>query len=240
MKNKKVVFKPKSEYVQEVQASPATPSSKTLPMWYRNTLQYTGGNDLLKSAKTTNPSAGTFKLCVPVTDAMSAGYMITLPATILVTQDVLKQGPTITWGVNTQITDVQIPEVLGGTYPVPKGFSPQFFRWHFNWVITTPPGYSLWVTHPSHRWDLPFMTLNGFVDTDKHPNNLLLPFFLREGFEGTIEEGTPIAQVIPVKRDSWNMEKKSFDVKYTFGDDLIKKSFIRGYKNYYWSKKIYQ
>ena len=42
--------------------------------------------------------------------------------------------------------------------------------------------------HPVHRHDLPFFTLTGFVDTDKLPNRLVLPFFIKDGFELIIEK----------------------------------------------------
>ena len=73
------------------------------------------------------------------------------------------------------------------------------------WTIELPPGYSLLVTHPVNRHDLPF------VDADRtgrcrplprqfHPLSRALA---RSRFNGVLPKGTPVAQCLPVKRDSW-------------------------------------
>jgi hypothetical protein len=66
-----------------------------------------------------------------------------------------------------------------------------------------------------------------------------MPFFIRDGFEGEIPVGTPIAQVFPIKRDSWQSSEhlKTYDYN-TF--DVVKQSFERGYKKLWWSKKVYR
>ena len=95
--------------------------------------------------------------------------------------------------------------------------------------------------HPSQRHDLPFFTLTAIVDTDKFPNKLHLPFFIKEGFEGIIEAGTPIAQIIPIKRDVWKSEKKSFQEKtHILYNNAMQINFIRAYKNKIWSRKVYR
>ena len=79
----------------------------------------------------------------------------------------------------------------------------------------------------------------GLIDSDKFfgPGNI--PFFVKEGFTGTIEKGTPYAQIIPIKRSSWS----------SFADyGLISPNEIRGvnlhnhkqaYKTVDWEKKEY-
>jgi hypothetical protein len=168
--------------------------------------------------------------------------MFELPATLVVvnmgTED--SYAPSMRWSVNYDVSDTLLPFAIQN-YPIPHGYSSTCFRWIVDWVVETPKDYSLWITHPSHRNDLPFFTINGFVDTDKHPNNLLLPFFIREGFEGEIEKGTPIAQVIPVKRDSWVSEKAEFNHRErNKGFDAIKSQYNRGYKKLFWVKKTYK
>ena len=36
------------------------------------------------------------------------------------------------------------------------------------WTVEPPPGYSLLVTHPMNRPELPFTTLTGLVDADRY------------------------------------------------------------------------
>ena len=98
----------------------------------------------------------------------------------------------------------------------------------------------MWITHPSHRYDLPFTTINGFVDTDLYPNRLVLPFFIKDGFEGIIKEGTPIAQIIPIKRDNWKSIENNFSNQESLNmENYPKINLLRTYKNKYWSKKNY-
>jgi hypothetical protein len=167
--------------------------------------------------------------------------MIVTPCDILVTNIGTEEYiPSINWSVDWQVADSQSKDLLGN-YPVPHGHSPTSFRWSIDWKIKTPNGYSVWITQPSHRFDLPFTTLNGFVDTDKLPNRLFLPFFILDGFEGIIKEGTPIAQVIPLKREQWTSEKEAYSEKNEFVfNNIMKTNFIRSYKNKFWTKKEYR
>jgi hypothetical protein len=237
---KKIIFKARKEHAQFLSPMPK-PASNLVPEWYKKQKNFSNGeNNMLKAYKT--PTVGTFKMCVPLIDTLTSGYLITLPADLLVS-NVSNDGsyiPRITWTVGWEVVD----SMEGDThvnYPTPTGFSNNMFRWFFDFKIETPVGYSSWITHPSHRWDLPFLTINGFVDTDKHPNSLLLPFFIREGFEGIIKEGTPIAQIIPIKRENWKSEKKDLSQEDSFMErNASKINYIRTYKEKYWSRKKYE
>ena len=73
------------------------------------------------------------------------------------------------------------------------------------WNIEAPPGYSLLFTHPVNRADLPFTTLTGLVDCDTfHHSPLSFPARWHDvEFNGVLPKGTPVAQCLPVKRESW-------------------------------------
>jgi len=73
------------------------------------------------------------------------------------------------------------------------------------WTIESPPGYSLLITHPVNRHDLPFTTLTGLVDCDLYKDNFInFPAHWRDlAFSGVLPKGTPLAQCIPVKREFW-------------------------------------
>jgi hypothetical protein len=239
-KTNKIIFKAQREHSQFLSPIPK-PASNIIPDWYKKEKNYSNGyNSLSNSIKF--PSVGTFKLCTPLVDTLTSGYLITLPASIYVT-NVSKDDkylPYVNWNVEWPLLD-SIEQETHTNYPVPVGFSDSMFRWCFDFKIETPSGYSCWITHPSHRWDLPFLTINGFVDTDKHPNRLLLPFFIREGFEGLIKEGTPIAQIIPIKRENWKSEKKDLTADDSFMiQNATKINFVRTYKDKYWSRKKYE
>jgi hypothetical protein len=237
---KEIIFQEFSLVAKHLQDTPK-PSRNSIPQWFKNDKNFsTGSNDELKALKT--EYNGTYKMCVPVTDTMSAGYNIVLPATIFIINagDAENYQPKITWQVDWNVCDTQSQDALQ-SYPRPHEHSPIFFRWKVDWKIITPSGYSAWITHPSHRYDLPFTTINGFVDTDAHPSPLLLPFFVKNGFEGKIDAGTPIAQVIPIKRDHWVSKRKDYDEEQLrMFTGYSKLDFFRTYRNRYWSKKTYE
>jgi hypothetical protein len=238
--SKKIIFKAQREHSQFLSPIPK-PASNVIPDWYKKQKNFSNGeNNILKAIKT--PAVGTFKMCTPLVDTLTSGYLITLPADVLVTNvsDTGGYTPYISWRVEWAVLD-SIEKDTHTNYPIPTGFNSQVFRWYFDFKIKTPSGYSCWITHPAHRWDLPFITMNGFVDTDKHPNSLLLPFFIREGFEGIIEEGTPIAQIIPLKRENWKSEKQDLGPEDNFMiNNATKTKYVRGYKEKFWSRKNYE
>jgi hypothetical protein len=236
---KKIIFEEATPAAKHILSMPK-PATHSVPDWYKNQKIFTNNqNNLLKTR--IEKAGATYKLCVPLVDSMTSGYYFVTPCDIVVTNKLGdKYNPEIEWGVNWSPLDVQDPLVLGN-FPFPVGHSKVSFRWITDWKIITPKGYSLWITHPSQRFDLPFTTMTAFVDTDKFPNKLLLPFFIKEGFEGIIPEGTPIAQIIPVKRDLWISEKGLYKEGTDFiFENIIKTKIIRGYKNKFWTKKEYR
>ena len=245
---KKIIFKAQEAHAQIFTPMPK-PMSNIIPEWYKKQKNFSNGeNNQIKAINSAKNIAingkvdGTYKLCVPLIDTLTSGYAFTLPADVFV-ENIGINGeytPKITWKVTWQVLDMMDPTTHKG-YPVPPGFSSFIFRWFADFKIETPAEYSCWITHPSHRWDLPFLTINGFVDTDKQPNSLLLPFFIKEGFEGIIEEGTPIAQIIPIKRESWKSEKKDISHEDFFiKQNAAKINYVRTYKKRYWTRKKYE
>ena len=240
---KKITFAALTDKTLKLEPSP-TPASNHAPKWFKKTLKYEsvkGGTQSIVDFAKSNEYQQTFKMCQPFTDALTSGYTITLPATIIVIQESNSDGtfsPKIRWNTDWDIADVQHP-MVASNLPKPEGYSPDVFRWVNNWKIETPAGYSCLFMHPVYRYDLPFHTLTGLVDTDKNPNPLLFPFFLKKDFEGEIPMGTPIVQVLPFKRDSWESET-SISVLDGYGAMRVKQTFHRAYKQLYWSKKIFK
>ena len=238
MKAQIIRFEPTEEFVPTL-IHPPKPSIQSVPEWYKkDPLFTTGKGDQVNALK--NNAMGTYKACIPLVDSITSGYTISLSAAVFVSSASDSEYiPQIKWGVHWQPLEKKPKELLAN-YPTPYAHFNEFFRWITYWGIRTPSGYSTLITHPHHRYDLPFTTIGGVVDTDKHPNSLELPFFIKNGFEGIIEEGTPIAQIIPFKRDSWKSEAVDFDLKYRYNSlSASKIDFIRTYKNRYWTKKNY-
>jgi hypothetical protein len=176
------------------------PAILGLPDWFR-TMPSAAFSGLLQGEQLT------VKKCPPFIDAMTCGFLMPLAC------DLHVKDHTFSWDFNpphgaiTSYTRSPIDfhdnaQVTGTPY-----FDDDRFMIKFNnfWTIQSPPGYSLLITHPLNRYDLPFTTLTGLVDADLYRDNFInFPAWWRDdNFEGVLPKGTAVAQCIPVKRDSW-------------------------------------
>lgn len=174
------------------------PASQFVPDWYKNLESYMNGK---KVPTGDGFSAATAKRCMPVFDAITAGYIIVSPADVYVSQ---RDGqPYYEWA-NFGLIEFH-PKEQAPEHPHRNGLD-IFPKWINRWAIKTPKGYSTMFVQPFHR-DAVFTILPGVVDTDTYTAPVNFPFVLNDPkFEGIIPAGTPIAQVIPFKRESWKME----------------------------------
>ena len=142
------------------------------------------------------------KMCMPFFDAMTGGYHYVLEDDVYVDMD--KDGkPIISWAGDVMMIDKRPTIEL----PIPDNCHPIHYGWRMNWYYETPPGYSVLITHPMNRFDLPFYTMSGIVESDVWGLPVFTAFFLKRNFIGLIPKGTPIFQIIPFKRDSWELEE---------------------------------
>ena len=75
------------------------------------------------------------------------------------------------------------------------------------WYIKTPPGYSCYVIAPYYNKHDNLEIMNGVIDTDLYHEAHINSFFTAPmGEEITFEYGMPICQVIPFKREDYEME----------------------------------
>ena len=230
---KLIRFYPLNDKVSNCVPSPE-PANKFVPKWFRDMEPYMSGK------KSFDPKhlQSTFKKCAPVLDSFLSGYIQELWCDINVEQG--PEGAILTWGVNPHPVENRVSEQMTN-WAVPTGFNPTPFIWGSVWGIRTPRGYSALVTHPLNRDDLPFKSLSAVVDSDKFYMPGGVAFYLKEGFEGVIPAGTPLYQIIPIKRHSWfkrnikfnprKMEKISF---------ILRKTIYDSYKKIYWVKKEYK
>jgi hypothetical protein len=135
-------------------------------------------------------------------------------------------------------------EYMGG-FEYPKGYGKDSFHWYLNWGFDLPEGYSALVIHPINRFELPFLTTSGIIDSDRYSLPGLIPFFVKEDFTGVIPKGTPYAQVIPFKREDWKAEYKFLEEKemidrYEKDVKIYRVPFGGVYKKITWAKKKYE
>lgn len=215
------------------------PADNVLPDWYKKTDTFIGGK---KIPGEYGQTLATIKKCMPVFDAMTSGYIIFSPADLYITQDFdekeNKDVPFLQWASENLISFHSLEQAKLH----PSNWGLKYPKFQNQWSIETPLGYSCLFITPQHR-DLPFTIFPGIVDTDKYNHPVNFPFVLNDPkFEGLIPAGTPIAQVIPFKRDSWNMKfglKKEKDKSYNIFRRL-KAGFFNVYKENYWSKKSFK
>ena len=96
---------------------------------------------------------------------------------------------------------VLLPRAQGGT-PLARGDT-ALIKFNSFWTIELEPGWSLFVTHPVNRLELPFRTLPGLVDADRF-NDAGINFpaqWIAPEFDGTLARGTPVAQCFAVPRE---------------------------------------
>jgi hypothetical protein len=214
------------------------PSILSMPKWFKAIPKFVEKNKkfmIFPNGEMTS----TAKWCNPFVDSLTAGYSIVLENDLQVT---IHNGEHLfAWksGGDSFITTHSKQQVT--EQMIPPGFDPQPFKFKNNWAIITPKGYSALFLHPLNRGDLPFYTLSGFVDTDDYNMPVNFPFLIRADYEGIIPAGTPIAQVIPIKRESWTHEITKFDPKFVVEKSAKFNSTIyRAYKNLFWKRKHYR
>ena len=154
----------------------------------------------------------TIKRCIPVLDALTMGYFLVTDSDYYFSYD--PETEQSSWsGDRLKLDHHSDGKVISHHSLVQIGempFSPEYIKFAFKWnnpyVVKTPPGYSCIFTNPMNQPYSPFTCLTGIVDTDTYFQPVLFPFFMKNNFNGLIPKGTPIIQIIPFKRDDWEME----------------------------------
>lgn len=221
--------------------SPPQPGIKHVPEWYRSLAKFNKSNEDItldpQNNLGTDGAQVSTKMCMPFLDATTAGYMYVLEDDLYVDLD--KDGkPTLSWKGDVMLVDKRpIIDIV-----VPDNCHPIHYGWRMNWYYETPPGYSVLITHPMNRYDLPFYVQSGIVESDIWGLPVFIAFFLKRNFRGVIPKGTPIMQIIPFKRDNWELEVVDNDMDLDRHELMAenRRSMLYGYyKKTAWRKKIF-
>jgi hypothetical protein len=216
------------------------PSSSRNPEWIKKTpMYYTEKKDI----DGFNMPTSTIKNCMPVRDMIGCGFIIPLPCDVWVEKIKSEDGTDITnfrWALNNiNLIQPHVKEQSDGI-PVLDGFEKTPYKFNNFWIIETPKNWSCIFKHPSYYDDLPFRILDGLVDTDKYPLSVNFPFFIKNGFTGLIEKGTPIAQVIPFKRENFNAQFYKYNSNLLFKWYKASSNFFNIYKRHFRTKKNFK
>ena len=115
-----------------------------------------------------------------------------------------------------------------------------FPKWINPWGIKTPKGYSIFIKNLPHRESI-FTILEGVVDTDEYHVPVNFPFVINDvNFEGLIPAGTPIAQILPFKRENWKMTSGLKENFKNIKAVPYRTSFSNMYRNKFRKEKKYE
>lgn len=212
------------------------PASRVIPEWFKKTKPYLNDSGKQELDSSFQPQES-IKKCMPVFDALTAGYVIPTYHDLWVKKNDNGDIVYITSGD----VNINFHPVIQAPYH-PKMNHHPYPKWDNPWAIETPKGYSCLFIPPVHGGNKYFTIVEGIVDTDMYPSPVLFPFVLNDvNFEGLIPAGTPMVQVIPIKRDEWNMEMgtdedrfKSYEIK-----NKLTSVFFDRYKKFFWNRKSY-
>jgi hypothetical protein len=229
----KIKFLPASKEVTMCVEHPVT-AKKMIPDWYKkaptfdvNKPEFVGTGKEVKNLG--------LKRCMPFLDAITAGYIQTTWCDMYVENNngelIIRSASGPDLFIARETTSVSVGE---GYYEIE-------FAWKTPWLPELPKGFSALICHPINRLDLPFYTLSGLVDFDvfSHTPGGNISFFIKKGFTGLIPLGTPMFQIIPIKRETWISETAPFTEKLQKKYNLSFKKFWGFYKDNFWVKKEY-
>lgn len=242
MENNIIKFYPFNEMTEEFAPKPK-PAAKFVPEWYRE--QPGSVND--EWGMSQGFATSTVKRCMPIFDAMTAGYILGAPCDIYLDATDPEK---LTWNIPSQLHSIQhelfsfhSPEQYSH-YPIdPSMYHKQLLRIMPTWAVTTSKGYSSLFMNPHHTDNSPLWAFSGIVDTDTFVTDGHLSFLVRKDFKGMIKQGTPLVQIVPFKRESWNMElatPKESRALFNKQRHILRSTFMNGYKNKFRSKKEYK
>jgi hypothetical protein len=233
------------------------PTQSIIPDWYRKAERFAKNpftNEHYKASKEVCPfpkegttddygKIPTWKACPAIFDAFSTGYVLKTPCDLTFFKNA--QGI-----IDVKAEDAKYSEFCTSRPPMPEfehplGYYRHHFAWFADWGLELPEGYSALFMTPMNRFDLPFLNTTGVVDSDKVHLLGSFPFFIAEGWEGTIPAGTPYLQILPFKRENWEHKIEALEESKIYDKMIENRKFYRQpdggvYKNKIWSKREYK
>jgi len=173
---------------------PPFPAGKEIPNWFK----------ALPSKNGPGFRQSTLKRCMPFLDSMLAGYIIPLAADVHFTTN--SDCSHITWKCEFPkplIESHHQSQVSNPKSPNPADPKPPIKFLNY-WFIKVPKDYSLLFVQPLNRAESRFTLYSGIVDAPYAQLEYVnFPgFFDTPDFDGIIPAGTPLMQVIPIKKDN--------------------------------------
>lgn len=210
---------------------PPIPAKKVVPPWFKQIPR-----------KVVDPNLGeiqSVKACVPFLDAMTAGYTLLAHMDIMI--ELKEDGK-----IHLPFLDEQHEKLIKMWNPIERHPGTQakgsvienmtICKYMNPWIIETPKDYSMLFLPPINQLENPIIPLVGLVDTDDYHNVINIPFIhtqLEIGNPVFIPAGTPICQMIPIKRDNWTQKITVLDKQELKKSKNLKTKMDANREDYY-------
>jgi len=231
-KTKKIVFKAETGFKESFENP--KPAKRFVPDWYKKMqTRLQEINNPFNGQISTN---ATIKACAPVLDYLTGGYIIPIPFDLKV--NVVDGKHNFIYNVPFPFTSMHAPYQIKGA-PFENKTPHKITN---PWFIETPKGYSCFFFKPYYADTKGIDILPAIVDTDNF-HEVNFPFFFTETEDGEyfIPRGTPIAQVLPFKRDEFEMEMCESTHKEGIIQKLLPATIFKDmYKTMFRVKKSYR
>lgn len=241
LNNKKIVFTSSFPKMIDIFPKPE-PCIKNLPKWFKKQNSYIADNlDVINGSQQI-----TVKKCPAISDILSSGYILKCPFDLYIdttNKDPIYDMPQTLKGLKYPMIGYH-PNIQISEYDIDlEKYEKDLLRINMVWMIKTPKGYSSLVLDVQHGDKLPIKAVSALVDTDIFYTDGLFSFIVEKNYKGIIKKGTPLVQIIPIKRKNWEsiiINENNILDKVRYQRYVIRSVFSNGYKKYFWHKKEYK
>jgi len=188
-----------------VDLAPPKPATEFMPAWYKHLQrEWTEMRADDESWNSVPYKDNSLKKCPTVKDIMFSGYIIPLWLDLKISHS---KDTGFNWynkhAYNDTVTYHNPASI--GNMPIPPESYHTALKFSNPWDIITPPGWSVLIMSPwYHRhWEIEIMP--SIVETDSY-HQMYIPFLYHGTGERTFRQGMPLIQVIPYRRDGWDLE----------------------------------
>lgn len=185
--------------------------------------------------------SNTMKVCSGILDSISMGYIVFSPCDFDIVTTDGKYNVETNWP--DKFIDIFVP-ALSEDYIFPEKHKQIFFKVTLPYRIKTSPGTSCLITQIKWRPEINHRVVEGSVDTDDFYSDLHFVFSMEENSRLHIKKGDPLLQIIPYKREKWEMhvEAKTTEIENKISAQYynLRSHKLFGYFKEFWKKKEYK
>jgi hypothetical protein len=173
---------------------PVRPAAEVYPEWYKTVPKVDLLTDRIVNVKN----------CLPVFDAITSGYIIFNSYQIHLEEKLANFQNSLFVSTMKIPVNKDIQTFNHNQCPISKN-PKDVFKIKTEWKITTPPGYSCIIQQPAYHYSDKYQLFPSIVDTDDFDDFIPISGYVLKKGPVYLEPGEPLIQVIPFKRESWNM-----------------------------------